>query len=94
MRTRAWSQEDLDGAHDRLRDRGLLDDFGLTDAGRAAREQVEEATDARCQPAVDGLGDDLEELLGVLEPWGAAIREVGGYLPGGPHDLAAAASGR
>ena len=94
VRTRAWSQEDLDDAHDRLRDRGLMDDHGLTDAGRAAREGVEDATDAGCGPALAALGDDLDELLGILEPWGAAIRDVGGYLPGGPHDLAAAASGR
>jgi hypothetical protein len=94
VRTRAWSQDDLDGAHDRLRDRGLLDDYGLTDAGRATREAVEKATDAACRPALSALGDDLDELLGILEPWGAAIRDAGGYLPGGPHDLAAAASGR
>lgn len=91
VRTRAWSQEDLDAAHERLRTRGLLDDDGLTDAGRTAREAVEEATDARCAPALDALGDDLDELLGALVPWGAAIREAGGYLPGGPHELAAAA---
>jgi hypothetical protein len=92
VRTRAWSQEDLDGAHERLKERGLLDDFGLTDAGRAEREAVEEATDGACTPALDALGGDLEELLGILEPWGAAIRAAGGYLSGGPHDLAAAAS--
>ncbi len=79
------------GAHGRLRERGLLDDFGLTDAGRAAREGVEDATDACCRPAVDALGGDLDQLLGILEPWGAAVRQAGGYLPGGPHDLAAAA---
>lgn len=94
VRTRAWSADDLDAAHERLKDRGLLDDFGLTDAGRARREAVEEATDGPCRPALDAVGDDLDELLGILEPWGAAIREAGGYLPGGPHDLAAAASGR
>jgi hypothetical protein len=94
VRTRAWSQDDLDGAHARLQERGLLDESGLTDEGRRTREAVEEATDAACAPAIEALGDDLDELLGILEPWGAAIRDVGGYLPGGPHDLAAAASGR
>jgi hypothetical protein len=34
------------------------------------------------------LGDDLDELCRILEPWGAAIREAGGYLGAGPHDLA------
>ena len=91
VRTRAWSDDELDAAHERLRARGLLDEYGLTDEGRAAREAVEEATDAACAPALDALGGDLDELLGVLEPWGAAVREAGGYLPGGPHELAAAA---
>jgi hypothetical protein len=90
VRTRAWSADDLDAAHDRLRDRGLLDDFGLTDAGRVAREQVEEVTDAACRPAVEALESGLDELLGIIGPWGAAIRDAGGYLPDGPHDLAAA----
>jgi hypothetical protein len=93
VRTRAWSGEELDAAQDRLRDRGLLDEYGLTDEGRVAREAVEEATDASCAPALAALGGDLEELLGVLEPWGASVRAAAGYLPGGPHDLAAAASG-
>jgi hypothetical protein len=91
VRTRAWSQEDLDAAHQRLEERGLLEGDTLTDAGRAAREGVEETTDSRCQPALDALGDDLEELLAIVGPWGAAIRDAGGYLAGGPHDLAAAA---
>lgn len=91
VRTRAWSQEDLDAAQGRLEARGLLDGEAMTGAGRAAREAVEQATDERCAPALDALGADLDELLGVLEPWGAAIREEAGYLPDGPHELAAAA---
>ncbi len=91
VRTRAWSADDLDAAHERLRARGLLDGDTLTDAGRTAREAVEEVTDAGCRPSIDALGDDLEELVGTLGRWGAAVREAGGYLPGGPHDLAAAA---
>ena len=88
VRTRAWSRESLDAGAERLRSKGLLaGDDQLTAAGRAAREAVETATDAQCQPAVDALGDDLDDLLSILHPWGAAIREVGAYLPSGPHDL-------
>jgi helix-turn-helix protein len=94
VRTRAWSHEELEDAHRRLEARALLEGDTLTDAGRSAREGVEEATDRGCQPALDALGDDLEELLAIVGPWGAAIREAGGYLSGGPHDLAAAASRR
>ena len=45
-------------------------------------------TDAQCQPIVDALGDDLDELIGLLNPWGASIRDAGGYPAAGPHDLA------
>ena len=93
VRTRAWSDADLDAAEARLRARGLLDDDGLTEAGRAAREDVERATDAQCRPLVEALDDDLDALVELLTPWGTAIRGAGGYLPTGPHDLARAAAG-
>lgn len=88
VRTRAWSDDQLDAAKERLRDRGLLDGDGFSSDGRARREQVEVTTDEQCRPAIEALGDDIEELLGILQPWGAAIRDAGGYLPDGPHELA------
>jgi hypothetical protein len=63
----------------------------LTDDGRTTREQIERTTDQRCRSIVEHLGGDLDELLAVLRPWGAAIREAGGYPQSGPHDLARAA---
>ena len=57
--------------------RGLLDDAGLTEKGRAAREAIEVATDAQMVPAMAALGDDADELFALLEPWGAALRSVG-----------------
>ena len=94
IRTRAWSNDDLDGAEARLTERGDLRDGSLTDTGRARRESVEQATDEQCRPIVAALGDDLPELVDLLQPWGTAIRDGGGYLPSGPHDLAKAARGR
>jgi hypothetical protein len=88
IRTRAWSDRQLDEAESRLVARGLVADGGLTDAGRALRESVEVATDAQCEPMVDALGDGFDELIGLLAPWGAAVRDAGGYPPQGPHDLA------
>ena len=88
IRTRAWSDDKLDAAEERLRSRGLVDDNGLTQQGRTQREAVEVATDRQCGPAVAALGDELPELIAILEPWGVAIRASGGYLPSGPHDLA------
>jgi Helix-turn-helix family len=89
VRTRAWSDADLDAAEERLEARGLIAGGALTDRGRAEREAVEVATDAQCAPIVTALGDDLDELVAILRPWGAAIRAAGGYPASGPHDLAA-----
>jgi hypothetical protein len=93
VRTRAWSTADLDAAEARLDGRGLTIGGQLTDAGRALREDVERMTDAQCAPILTALGDDFERLVALLAPWGSAIREAGGYLPSGPHDLARAAGG-
>ena len=89
-RTRAWTDDDFDRAEERLRSLGLLDADGtFTTAGREFREQIERATDAQMRPVTEALGDDLDELITLLAPWGSAIRTAGGYLPSGPHDLAA-----
>jgi hypothetical protein len=90
-RTRAWTDAQFDAAHARLVARGLLDDVGHTEAGRAAREAVEVSTDVQMQPVIDALGDDIDELCSLLEPWGVAVRAGHGYLSAGPHDLASAA---
>jgi hypothetical protein len=86
-RTRAWSDAEFDAATDRLRARGLVDGDAFTATGRDTREAIEVATDEQMRPALDALGDDVEELCCILEPWGAAIRAGGGYLSNGPHDL-------
>jgi hypothetical protein len=88
IRTRAWTNAELDAAEAGLTERGLVRDGAFTDAGRAAREAVEQATDRHCRPIVDVLGDDLDELVAILRPWGKAIRAGGGYLTAGPDDLA------
>ena len=92
-RTRGWTAEQFDAAHDRLRARGLVDETRFTEAGRAAREDIEMDTDAQMEPAIGGLGDDIEELFAIMGPWGITVRDGLGYLPGGPHDLADAAAG-
>jgi len=90
VRTRAWSDQQLDDALERLVDDGLVSDDQLTDAGRALREDVEVTTDRQCEEIVRVLGDGYAELISLMSPWGAAIRQAGGYLPQGPHDLAPA----
>jgi hypothetical protein len=86
VRTRGWNDDELETGEEHLRARGWLDGGTLSDSGRAAREDIEHATDRQMAPALDALGDDLDELVGLLRPWGVAIREAGGYV-GGPVDL-------
>ncbi len=81
VRTRAWSDAQLDAAEERLRSAGLWDDGGLTAAGRERREALELMTDAQVAPALAALGDDHEELVGLLTPWGHLIMDGGGYPP-------------
>ena len=88
IRSRAWSPDELEAGQQRLRARGLLDGDGFSAAGREAREAVEQATDRQCRPIIEALGDDVDDLVGVLRPWGDAIRAAGGYPASGPHDLA------
>jgi hypothetical protein len=93
-RTRAWTDTEFDRAERRLIDRGLVADGALTDAGRAAREAVEVATDLQLAAAIAAIGaDGVDELRRILGPWGAALRAAGAYPAAGPHDLAAAAGG-
>ena len=92
VRTRAWSDSDLDAAEERLHARGLMADGQLTDKGRAEREAVESATDAACGPIVANLGDDVDELVGILQGWSRAVQAAGGYPSSGPLDLASAAA--
>jgi len=88
VRSRAWSDEDLDAAEARLVAQGLVAGGSLTDEGRVRREAVEVATDRACRSIVENLGDDLDELVGILRLWGEAVQGAGGYPGRGPHDLA------
>ncbi len=81
IRTRAWSEAQLDAAEERLTAAGHLEGGTLTDTGRAFREALELATDAQMGPALAALGGDLGELAALLEPWARAVMDAGGYPP-------------
>jgi hypothetical protein len=91
-RTRMWRDEHYDAAEAALEERGLLADRQLTAEGRSFREEIEVVGDRSCRPIVEGLGDDIDTLTGILGRWGAAVRDARGYPASGPHDLADAAS--
>lgn len=88
-RTRGWTDADYDEATGRLAADGLISESGdLTASGRELRENIEDATDSQMRPVVDSLGAGIDRLIGILRPWGAAIRAGKGYPASGPHDLA------
>ncbi|HEX6394586.1 MAG TPA: hypothetical protein VFZ97_14205 [Acidimicrobiales bacterium] len=91
IRTRAWSDQELDDAIERLERRGLVSEGAFTEKGREQREAVELATDLQCRPIVESLGARFDELAALLAPMGQAIRRASGYPSSGPHELAAAA---
>ncbi len=89
--TRGWSAGELDAAAERLAGRGLLTAYGgPTDAGFAAREEVEETVDRYCRSMVDALGGDdggdLPELVGIFQAWNAKLRAEHGYYPSSPQE--------
>jgi hypothetical protein len=77
--TRGWTEPQVDAAYARLGARGLVDGTELTEEGRALREQIERRTDRAARAVVDRLGDDADELFGLLAPWAAAVVAGGGY---------------
>jgi hypothetical protein len=79
IRSRAWSNEDLDAASDRLAARGLVADGALTEHGHEVREGIERSTDEACAPIATALADDADELITIVGAWSEAIREAGGY---------------
>jgi hypothetical protein len=85
LSTRAWPADEWQAGVDGLRARVLLEpgaDLILTDAGRAQRQWIEDATDASSVVAYEGLGDDACSRLRTLaRPWSKAIVDSGFLRP-------------
>jgi hypothetical protein len=79
VRTRGWTDDEIDAAIERLRDGGVMEGDGFSAAGEALRADIEWCTDRQERPIVDALGDDAEELLGLLTPMADAIIAAKGY---------------
>lgn len=78
-RSRRIGAQDWSDALDDLRERGLVDAAGaLSEAGRAARKDVEERTDVLAATAFEVLDDrDVEELRSLLRPLARAVVAAG-----------------
>ena len=91
--TRGWTPQQMDAALDEMRGRGWLDDQNaLTPQGAAFRDRIESDTDEMEVPLIDAIGDDLDELLGLLRPWASAIVAAG--IEGGGYPGSIGAIGR
>jgi hypothetical protein len=88
IRSRGWSEAELDDGMRRLEYRGLLRDGAFTELGREQREAVELSTDRQCRPVIETLGDDFDEVRNLLAPMGKAIRAQRGYPASVPHEMA------
>jgi hypothetical protein len=76
-----YSGYEIGAALDGFRARGFVDgDGGLTDAGREYREEIERATDVQEAELVHALGDDVDELFGLMAPWARAVVAAAGTI--------------
>ena len=79
VRSRGWTEDELDAAIERLRGRGYLDADGITPAGWALREEIERATDAMEGRVVASLGDDADRLFALMDGWCDQVVAQHGY---------------
>ncbi|GAB0106208.1 hypothetical protein JMUB6875_51910 [Nocardia sp. JMUB6875] len=73
---RGWSEIDWQAARERLRERGLLDAEGLTEAGSALRQHIEARTDALAMTAYRDI-PGMVETLSILAPAARAVARSG-----------------
>ena len=83
VRSRGWTEDELDAACERLRSRGLLEGTGdgewMTAAGRTLRESIEERTDALQSRVVRLLGDDTDRFVTLLDGWAQKMVDARAY---------------
>ena len=76
--TRGWTDEEWLAGVQRCRERGLVDDGGLTAAGVALREQVERATDVLAVAGWAHLGaEGTQRLVDLVRPLRAQLLDSG-----------------
>jgi hypothetical protein len=79
VRSRGWTEDELEAACERLRSRRLLDGDELTGTGHELRERIEIDTDRQERRIVAALGDDAAELFSRLDAWTDAVVAGKGY---------------
>jgi hypothetical protein len=87
--TRGWPEAAMQAAVSGLEARGWLRDEALTGAGRAARADIEDRTDAAEQAIVAALGGRLDEVCARLDGWSERCIASGAF----PADILKRAAG-
>jgi len=77
--SRGWPEDDWQAAAEALRSRGWLEEDGsFTETGRAARDQVEAATDESALAPWQALGEETcDRLRATIRPWSRAVVDSG-----------------
>jgi hypothetical protein len=68
-----WTAVQLDQAEADLVDRGLVWEGELTPAGRALRDEIEDATDDAMLGVMRAIADELDDLARIAEPLSRAV---------------------
>jgi hypothetical protein len=89
--TRGWTPQQMDDAIAGMRAKGWMEGDDFSAAGKSFRERIESETDEMEVPVVDAIGDDFDELIGILRPWASTIVKAGIAGGGYPGDVNAIA---
>lgn len=79
VRTRGWPREEIETAVAQLADKGYVHNRAFTLEGETLRRRIELDTDRLEEDIVNALGEEIDELFRMLEPWARAILDAGGY---------------
>lgn len=79
--TRGWDEAALQGGAQRLRDRGLIDGDGLSDAGGSFRSGIEHHTDVAQQSIIAAIGGDLGAVVEATTAWSQRCVDVQAFPP-------------
>lgn len=79
--SRGWDEAALQGAAQRLQDRGLVDADQLTDAGQSFRAGIEDHTDVAQQSIIDAIGNDLDAVVDATTRWSQQCIDAQAFPP-------------
>ena len=88
VRSRAWSDDELDAAEARLIERGLVADGAFTEKGRDGARRSRWRPTVLASPSSTTWATTSTSCSTSSDGWASAVQAAGGYPATGPHDLA------